>query len=203
MPDTESVSDWIDRLKAGDDNAADRLWQRYVDRLVRLARKKLGGALPISGEEEDVVISAFDGFFRGVNDGRFPKLNDRDDLWRILVVLTERKAWSRLRRASAAKRGGKRVRESRLSSDAEERADSYHLASVVDETPTPEFAAEVAEQLKKLLDALDDARLKDIAVLKMEGYNNSEIARHLETSHRSVERKLSLIRQIWKAESSE
>src|SRR5262245_51636439 len=88
-----SVTHWIGDLKSGGDSAAQHLWERYFQRLVRLARKKLqSDRRPRTAEdEEDAALSAFDSFCRGVDRGRFPRLTDRDDLWRLLVVLTLRK----------------------------------------------------------------------------------------------------------------
>src|SRR4051794_39017001 len=95
-----SVTRWIGDLRSGGDAAAQRLWERYFDRLVHLARNKLR-ALPRRGaaeDEEDAALSAFDSFCRGVARGQFPRLTDRDDLWRLLVVLTVRKAFDQVER---------------------------------------------------------------------------------------------------------
>lgn len=93
MPSEGSVTRWIDLLKAGDAGAAQKLWERYFPRLVGLARKKLQGAKKGVADEEDVALNAFDSFCRGAEAGRFPRLDDRDNLWQLLVVLTARKAW--------------------------------------------------------------------------------------------------------------
>src|SRR3984893_18595241 len=87
-----SVTRWIGALQAGDHAAAQQLWERYFRRLVGLARKKLQGASRRAADEEDVALSAFNSFFRCAEQGRFPNLVDRDSLWRLLVVLTARKA---------------------------------------------------------------------------------------------------------------
>jgi DNA-directed RNA polymerase specialized sigma24 family protein len=71
---------------------------------------------------------------------------------------------------------------------------------VVGREPTPEFAAEVAEQCQRLLEALDDDTLRSVAVWKMEGSTNPEIAARLGCSLSSVERKLRLVRRIWQGE---
>jgi hypothetical protein len=92
MPDKGSVSLWIDRLKGGAGEAAQPLWERYFAHLVALARAKLRGAPRQAADEEDVALSAFDSFCRGVEQGRFPRLDDRDDLWQLLMLLTARKA---------------------------------------------------------------------------------------------------------------
>ncbi len=76
-----SVTHWIGRLKAGDGDAAQRLWEAYFARLVRLARAKLPGHRKHVADEEDVALSTFDSFCHGARDGRFPKLTDRNNLW--------------------------------------------------------------------------------------------------------------------------
>ncbi len=88
--DQGSVSRWLGDLKAGDAAAAQPLWERYFARLVGLARAKLRGARRggAAADEEDAALSAFNSFCAGVACGRFPQLADRDDLWRLLVVIT-------------------------------------------------------------------------------------------------------------------
>ena len=104
-----SVTAWIGDLKAGGDDAAQRLWERYFEQLVQLARKRLRGATCADCDEEDAALSAFDSFCRGVKNGRFPRLDDRDDLWRILVVLTQRKVADQVRHEMTLRRGGGKV----------------------------------------------------------------------------------------------
>jgi len=89
-----SVTHWIGDLKSGGDSAAQHLWERYFERLVRLARKKLQNARRprTAADEEDAALGAFDSFCRRVDRSRFPRLTDRGDLWRLLVVLTAPKA---------------------------------------------------------------------------------------------------------------
>src|SRR5262249_55948531 len=100
-----SVSRWLQQLQQGKTAAAQPLWERYFPRLVELARKKLRDA-PRRGTEEAVALSAFDSFCRNAADGRFPQLADRDDLWRLLVVITARKAAHLARDERRQKRGG-------------------------------------------------------------------------------------------------
>src|SRR5262245_21852756 len=106
MSSTGTVSQWLDQLKAGDRAGVQKLWERYFRQLVGLARGKLAGAPRRAADEEDVALSAFDSFCRAAERGRFPRLEDRDDLWRLLAVLTERKAIGLRRREGRAKRGG-------------------------------------------------------------------------------------------------
>ena len=101
----DSVSQWIDGLKAGDEAAAAKLWQRYFRRLVGLARKKLGDSPRRVADEEDVGNGAFQSFCQGAQEDRFPDLRDRDDLWHLIVCITERKAYAQLRDQTRKKRG--------------------------------------------------------------------------------------------------
>ena len=92
MSSGDSVSQWINALKGGDARAAQKLWERFFCSLVALARKRLPSNRRREADEEDVALSAFDHFFRGIAQGRFPQLSDRNSLWRLLIVLTTRKA---------------------------------------------------------------------------------------------------------------
>ena len=203
MPQTGSVTEWIARLKGGDPESSQPLWERYVDRLVRRARKKLGSIPRRAADEHDVVQSAFDGFFRGVKDGRFSRLGDRDDLWQVLLMLTDRKAVDHRRRALADKRGGGAIRgESALGGPSDFGSHPHGIDQLIGREPTPDFAAEVAEELQQLLKSLGDERLRRIAVAKMEGLTNEELANNLGMSPRTIQRKLRLIRRAWSKEGS-
>ena len=106
MPSDGSVSHWIGGLQDGDPKAVEQLWQRYFHRLVGLARAKLRQSQCRMADEEDVALSAFDSFCRNAERGRFPDLSDRDSLWRLLVVMTARKAAHLRRDEGRQKRGG-------------------------------------------------------------------------------------------------
>lgn len=186
-PDHESVTHWLRQLAAEDDSAAQqRLWNRYFARLTALARARLAGAPRRVADEEDVVLSVFKSFFSAAKAGRFPALHDRTGLWPLLVQITARKAINQVKRQQAKKR----------SSGAETGGDVALLAG---DEPTPEFAAEVAEQVDRMLGQLDD-ELQKIATMKLEGFTNAEIAEHFGIVERSVVRKLSRIRLIWSSE---
>jgi DNA-directed RNA polymerase specialized sigma24 family protein len=198
MSASHSVTCWLQQLKAGDLAAAQPLWERYLTQLVRLARGKLGGARPRAADEEDVALSAFDLFCRGVARNRFPQLSDRNDLWGLLLTLTEHKAIDLVRRERRQKRGGGRVGgESALPHSPE---GEHGIEQVIGPEPTPAFAAQVAEECQRLLDLLDEDELRDIALWKMEGHTNAEIARKLDCAEPTVERRLKLIRNTWKKE---
>jgi DNA-directed RNA polymerase specialized sigma24 family protein len=201
MSSQGSVTGWIGRLKAGDHQAAQPLWERYFDRLVRLARKQLGVTPRRVADEEDVVLSAFHSFCQGAEHGQFPRLHDRDDLWQLLVVITARKAIDQVHHEKRKKRGeGKVGGESAVPRRPDASKDDAALDQLVGREPTPEFAALVADQCRHLLVSLGDDSLRSVAVWKMEGYSNDEIANKLGCVARTVERKLRAIRTIWSKE---
>jgi RNA polymerase sigma factor (sigma-70 family) len=195
-----SVTRWVTALKGGDVAAAQPLWERYHRRLVALARQKLQDARRRTADEEDVVQNAFHSFFQGVARGRFPQLNDRDNLWRLLVIITARKALDQLAHEHSKRQGGGTVPgESRISSGGPG-WDQAALEQIVGAEPTPEFAAQVAEQYQRLLDLLGDDTLRQVAIWKMEGLTNDEVAARLDCSRRTVARKLDTIRILWSME---
>jgi DNA-directed RNA polymerase specialized sigma24 family protein len=196
MSSDGSVTRWLGQLRTGDPAAAQQLWERYFRRLVGLARKKLQGAPRRAADEEDVALSAFDSFCRNAELGRFPQLADRDSLWRLLMVMTARKAAHLVRDQGRQKRGGAAaVHEPPGGPD-----DEALLGEVLSREPTPAFAAQVAEEHERLLRGLGDPELASVALWRMEGYTVEEIAGRLGCVPRSVKRKLQLIRSIWEKE---
>jgi DNA-directed RNA polymerase specialized sigma24 family protein len=200
MSSADSVTHWLALLQAGDRAAVGPLWERYFRRLVGLARQKLRARPNGLADEEDVALSAFDSFCRGAEQGRFPRLEDRDDLWRLLLVIAARKVAHHARDAAREKRGGGKVlAEADLARDEAGGGEAL-LARVMGNEPAPDFAAEVAEEWRRLLDRLGDDTLRTIAVMRMDGHTVEEIADHLGVSVRTVERKLVVIRDCWGAE---
>ena len=197
-----SVTRWIGAIKAGDGAAFNKLHERYFARLARLARKRAerGRAISADADEEDVANSALNSFFEGVERGRFPQLDGRDNLWQLLVVITERKATKQALRQGRLKRGGGRVHnEADLAGEAQTDV-CTPLKQAVGREPSPEFAAMMAEECARLLDLLRDDTLRQVAIKKMEGYTNDEIAAQLGFVRQTIARKLELIRRTWGAE---
>jgi RNA polymerase sigma factor (sigma-70 family) len=210
MSEVEPVSQWIERIKAGDEEAATRLWETYYDKLIRLVCHRMRGARRRAADEEDVVARAFETFFRRAQDEQFPELRDRFDLWNLLVTITDRKAKNFIRSEMRQKRGGGRVRgESGFLGNAKhQKSGSQAGQSGVNgadqfagDSPTPEFTAMMAEAFDQLLSLLDD-ELREIALLKLEGYSHEEIAQQIGRSTRTVDRRLGLIREKWATTSS-
>jgi DNA-directed RNA polymerase specialized sigma24 family protein len=200
MSTASSVSEWIQQLKTGDPAAAQNLWERYFARLVGFARTKLQPVSRRARDEEDVALSAINSFFRGAQRQRFPQLSDRDDLWQLLLVITERKARDLHEHENRLKRGGGKVRVEALppgKDDSTADKPGPAVENLPSREPTPAFAVQTAEEFQRLLELLDDGELRSIAMSKMEGYTNEEIAGKMGYVARTIERKLRLIRKIW------
>jgi DNA-directed RNA polymerase specialized sigma24 family protein len=197
---TEEVTQWIVRLSHGDQRAAEVLWERYFAKLVHYARRKLGGLPRRAADEEDAALSAMHSFYRGMATRRFD-VTDRDDLWKLLVTITARKACAQRRRHLAAKRGGGRVRGESVFRRADQGEDHEPgIGGVLGQEPTPEFASMVAEDCRAMLNHLGDDTLRNVALYTLQGYNTEEIAGKLGCVRRSVERKLERIRDKWSRE---
>ena len=196
----DDITQWIGGLAEGDEQAAQAIWQRYFERLMRLAERKLQGLPRRIADEEDVALSAMHSFFRGAAAGRFPRLEDREDLWKLLVTITCRKAVKQARRQRAQKRGGGYVRGNSafLKSRAEEPVGG--IEQVLGSQPTPDLACMMADTCSVLLKLLRDDTLRSIALHRMEGYSNEEIADKLGCTVRTVERRLARIRHRWQQE---
>jgi RNA polymerase sigma factor (sigma-70 family) len=179
MTRRDSVTLWLNQVKEGDRAAVRHLLDRYFHRLVGLARSRFQGLPALVDYDEDVALSAFKSLCLGAERGCFPDLVDRDDLWRLLAVITVRKAIDVQRRGRAAEVSGEADLEQLLSAE-----------------PPPELAAEMADEYRRLLGLLD-AELRSIALWKVEGHTNEEIADRLGCVERTVERKLQRIRILW------
>ena len=200
MVDANEVTQWIGRLSDGDEAAVQVIWEQYFEKLVRLARRRMEKAPRRVADEEDVALSAMQSFCQGAKAGRFPRLHDRHDLWKLLVTITVRKVFAQMKRQKAAKRGGGAVRGESVFVRNDNPDEVNGLAQVLGEEPTPELACQVAETCGLMLSALEDDELRQVAMLKMEGYSNEDIAEELDCVVRTVERKLARIRQKWEVD---
>ncbi|MDR3638197.1 MAG: ECF-type sigma factor [Isosphaeraceae bacterium] len=197
MSGKDSVTHWLGGLKAGRRDDIERLWDRYFNRLVRLAGARLPSHARRAFDEEDVALSAFRSFCGRAEQGQFPDLADRDELWRLLAFITARKVVGAIRHQTRRKRGGGNV----LGESALVGEDGEGMAQFLSTEPTPEAAAQFASEYERLLEKLGDETLRRIALLKLEGHSSAEIAVAIGTSTRTVDRKINLIRAIWDQEA--
>lgn len=198
-----SVTLWIDQLRTGDAVAAQKLWEEYFRRMVQLARRTLGDVRRGIADEEDVALSAFKSFCLGAREGRFTQLLDRDNLWPLLMAITVHKSVDLIRGENRQKRGGTGRAAADDASGGLARAVPVPLSEILGREPTPEFAAEMSDQLQLLLQRLDstgDPDLQRIALLKLDGYTTPEIAERIGCVGRTIERKSNLIAKLWEKE---
>ena len=193
-----SVTRAIPDLRSDDpvvrDAAARLIWDRYFRDLLELARKNLDKRIRRRTDEEDVAQSMFKSFCQRQQRGEFDLAN-RDDLWRLLVTITIRKA----RNAAKAQRRDKRdvAREQGQPGGDQTGSAGWVLEQMEAADPSPVVAVVLNEALECRLQALADPELRKIALWRLEGYSNGEIATRLDCTERSVERKLARIRSLW------
>ncbi|MEY3174317.1 MAG: hypothetical protein RLZZ436_2231 [Planctomycetota bacterium] len=186
-----SVTRWIELLTSGDPAAVEFLWRRYFQRMVRLANSRVRRLSGAAADGEDIALSAFHGFCAAARRGDFPELDDRESLWRILVTCTLNRSRNLAARASAQKRSQPLQQVSLSDAQHEQTRGKDVVAELVD----------ASDQLLFLLQLLDreDAtgELRQIALWKLEGMSNEQIARQLKRRTSLVGQKLRLIRLLW------
>jgi DNA-directed RNA polymerase specialized sigma24 family protein len=204
MPSGKSVTILIQQLKDGERAVVEKLWEGYFPQLVRQAERWLRGTSVRAVDAEDIALSAFDSFCRRAEQGRFPKLFDRDDLWQLLVVIAYRKTCNQIKhKARQRPRNGQVYSFSDLATVDTDGAGSL-FSHLISQEPDPALAFQVAASCRRLLEMLPTQELRDIAIWKLEGYTNEEIAAQLNGGEgravSTVERKLARIRKIWAKE---
>lgn len=193
---SNSVTGWLHSLRDGDEAAAEKVWERFFHRLVTAAARQLRRGVNRVADEEDVAVDVFDSFCRRIQTGAYPNLSDRDELWRLLLTITENKARNQIRHERAQKRGAGGVRgDSVFYARAESaNAPGFDRFSSID--PTPEDVAIMDETMTELLDRLTDEQ-REISIQKLQGYSNREISMNVALSVATVERRLRQIRTQW------
>ena len=182
--------------------AARLVWGRYFRELLALARNHLSARIRCREDEEDVLQSMYKSFCIRQRRGDFD-LASRDELWNLLVRITLRKARNTANRHRQGKRDVRRE-------DAEAAADRSGgdlpgtiLDQIDSDGPTPAEAALLNEALEGRFQMLKDSDLRQIALWKLEGSTNPEIATKLDCTVRTVERKLERIRTYWETARDE
>jgi DNA-directed RNA polymerase specialized sigma24 family protein len=192
-----SVSHLVAKLKAGNDAAAQALWDRFCDRLVRLAKRRLRPVPRRVLDEEDIALSAFNSLCIGARSGRFPRLENRESLWGLLAFITAQKAADRIAHERRRKRGSGQVRGgSALARNATGSCEGT-FDQILAANPGPATLNLWAEEYERLLNHLGDETLRKVALWSVEGCTTDEIADKLGCARRTVARKLQLIRKIW------
>ncbi|MDA1232146.1 MAG: ECF-type sigma factor [Planctomycetota bacterium] len=190
--ESPSVSDWVCSLKDGDADAAQHLWDRYSHKLIAHAGKRIQAHNCPQGTvvAEDVAASVFESLWKGANAGRFENVADRDELWWLLQAMTKRKVVSHIRHAAAQMRN-----PGKSPVTLSDPGNTYR--ELMSDEPNGDYVVMMQDQFSHLLSLLRDAKLRQIAVLKLEGCSNDEICRQLSISSATTTRKMRLIRETW------
>jgi RNA polymerase sigma-70 factor (ECF subfamily) len=184
MEQPSSQPDFGDLLRPGEDSAAARLFRRFADRLIVLARNRLDERLRGKVDAEDVLQSVFRSFFRRQAEGHWD-LAEESDPWRLLVRITVRKCHRRLDEFLAARRD---VRREVGPADAEQPA--------IDPEPTPDEAAMLADTAETVMSRLGTEVKRRIFELSLQGYGVVEISDRVGYYERGVERVRAEIRAL-------
>jgi RNA polymerase sigma factor (sigma-70 family) len=179
--------------------AAQLIWGRYFPDLLELARNNLSRKIHPRVDEEDVLQSMYKSFCLRQQRGDY-ELAGRDDLWKLLVTITLNKVRNVARDQRRSIRDPDR--EQSISGDEDGDSRRWALEQMEAAGPSPAEAAVLNEALEHRLDALIDPKrpeLRQIALWRLEGYTDREIADKLGCVVRTVERKVELIKEKWKA----
>ena len=197
MDEEGSVTRIIRRMQSGDANGADLLWNRFYARLKHLVKDRLHSRLQAVSDEEDVALDTLAELFQGLLNGKYPGLDNRRSVWRLLVTVASRNVLDEIKKGQRLKRGGGRVyNESALNGDDDQNAGVF--ARMPSSGDAPDVQVMIAERCTEMLESLEDETLQAIALLKTSGSSNQEVADALGLSLRSVERRLQEIRARWK-----
>jgi RNA polymerase sigma-70 factor (ECF subfamily) len=173
--------------QAGDQRAAQELFDRYAERLLALARRRISQRLASRVDPEDVVQSVFRTFFDRAKAGQFT-IEDPNDVCKLLARITVHKTLRQIAFHKAAKRDPSL--EAGQGLDGQER-----LREILDREPTPEAANAFVDQLEHFLGRLRPSD-RQILELRMQGYNNLEIAEQLKVSDRKIRRLMERVRGL-------
>lgn len=192
--DEGSVTRIIRRMQSGNADGAEVLWERFYARLTYLAKNRLGMQRKSLADEEDVALESLSELFRGLLEGKYAGLENRDSLWRLLVTVACRNVADEVNKENRQKRGGGQVFRETEFEGPDNVAFFDNIASSI---KSPDVQVMITERCAELLESLEDGQLQAIAVMKTAGSSNKEVGDALDLSLRTVERKLAEIRDRW------
>lgn len=191
MPDDPPDDrDLLTAYVAGSETAARDLFDKYCERLLRLAGARIGPKFASRLDAQDVVQSAFRTFFIRARNDEFV-FDAQDDLFKLLVRITVHKTLRQIAYHRAARRNP--AAELGHGSAAQDQ-----LLQVMAAGPTPDAEAAVLDGLKAFVGQLteSDARVLE---LKIQGHTTPEIAELTGSYDRKVRRVLERIREMAEA----
>ncbi len=187
-PASDSFNATMRQLRDGDAAACRAVFDRYVHRLVALARSRLDPQLRSKEDPEDVVQSVFRSFFQRYGDGRL-EVSNWENLWAMLALLTRRKCSGRSKFYHAGRRDVGREAASLVLEDhsaADWQPDSAD--------PSPEEGAVLGEMIEVLLADFPEPKHQRIILLTLQGVPADEVSTTVPCTERMVHRVLAKVR---------
>jgi RNA polymerase sigma-70 factor, ECF subfamily len=192
MPHNHSFDDMMARLRAGDNDAATQVFNRFANRLIELARQRLDPQIRQKLDPEDVLQSVFRSFFAHQAAGQVTGLESWDNLWAWLVVITMRKCGRRTEYFHSAVRDVQREIPALPVDDD----DSSVEGGTSSDEPTPSEAAILSETVEQLMNSLEEGRQRDILALGLQGYTAPEISARIGCTERTAFRVLKRVKEM-------
>ncbi len=187
-----SITRGLRDLQAGKAGAAEVIWRRFYERVVRFADRKLTLNPDRSVDGEDIAQVALGEFCSAVQSGRYQELANREQLWDLLAVFTLNRVRKHIRACNTLKR-----------SDPSGSREELSGANLLGELQSPAAPIIMQDMILHWLDRLDQedpsGELKQIALWTLEDVSGSEIARILKKRKSSILQKIRLIRLLWEA----
>jgi RNA polymerase sigma-70 factor (ECF subfamily) len=177
----------VERWRAGDQDAARRLFDRYVDRLAAVARQRIGHRLTARVDPDDVVQSVFRTFFGRLRDGQF-SIDEQDDLCKLLTKITVHKTLRQVEFQLAQRRNpGQETPQGEASHE--------RLMELLAHDPSPEATVNFLDEFQHFLSGLRPEE-RAILELRFQGHDNDEVAVKLGVSDRKVRRVVERMRSL-------
>lgn len=186
--DTDFSLQILHGCQNGDESAARELYERFVNRLIGLARSRLSDKMQARVDAEDVVQSVYRSFFRNAQAGRY-HIEHSGDLWRLLASITVNKVRDQVKRHSQKKRS---VDREAAAAPGTPEGDSFER--LITAEPSPEAAIMLIEELEHVMRKLDADR-RVILQYRLQGHVVEDIAQLAGCSEQTVRRKLKRVEE--------
>jgi DNA-directed RNA polymerase specialized sigma24 family protein len=181
--DTE-ITLWLRKARDGDESAFAELFHFYVARVREYVTKELTAQDRRQGFADDLASECLTKVWRDLNKGCIGSVSNRDELWYAMMRVAK----------SCAVNRRNYLRRSKRFMGIPIFMDALLRRSVDSESIGNEF--EYLELWETFAKTLTDQQ-REIVSLKMDGFDNREIAVRIDSVERRVAYKLQLIRTLW------
>lgn len=176
----------MDRVRAGSEEAAWELIERYGDQIQRFVRRLLHMRLRSQFDSTDFVQLVWLSFFR--DPEKIRSFSSPEELAAYLIVVARNKVIDETRRCLSTKK--KNVRRVRAYDD-----EHNGIAAIADRGPTPSAIVVARERWERIIKG-QPAHYQELARLRFMGVSNDEIAHKLGINERTVRKILNHLLQL-------